>query len=127
MAKDSQVVIKVPVNRTDTYFTTKEILSYQLMYIKNITKVYLNQTVNATVILVLSYFNNTQTNTVSQAAILAGLGVKLLISKLRAASNAYHINAIVTRHGKGEDNVLDYFLIYNISKEGSSITVKYSL
>ncbi|KAH6723670.1 hypothetical protein BKA61DRAFT_464499, partial [Leptodontidium sp. MPI-SDFR-AT-0119] len=127
IAKDNQVAIKAPVDGTDTSLTPEDILSCHLAHLKNITEVYLNQTVNATVISLPSYFDQAQIDAVQRAARSAGLDVQYFLSEWAAASTAYHINRKVTRRTKAEIDTPDYFLIYNIDEDGSSISVKSSL
>lgn len=106
MAKDNQVLTKVPADRVVAYLTAEAISSHQLKHVQNIAEVYLNQTAGAAVISVPSYFNDTQTKAVGRAALSAELSAELLVSEARAAGNAYRTDSMITRRDKGEDDIV---------------------
>lgn len=124
MVNDDQISVKVYVNGSDHYFAPEEILSYQLANLKNLAETHLNQKVNSTVISVPCYFSDTQRHLVRQAAEIAGLHVRLINSDSKAAGIAYNIDTMVTQRRKGEYDIPDHFLIYNMGDFESSIAVE---
>jgi molecular chaperone DnaK (HSP70) len=119
VSHDNYTSAKLHINGTVQYFTPAEILSHHLTHLRNIASAHLNQTVSSAVISVPSYFADPQQQIVLQAAGLAGLEVKRFISEETAAGIAHHIDTMITRHSRGEDN----FLIYNLGEQESSIAV----
>jgi molecular chaperone DnaK (HSP70) len=119
VSHDNHTSVKLHINGTAQYFTPAEILSHHLTHLRNIASAQLNQTVSSAVISVPSYFADPQQQIVLIAAGLAGLEVKRFISEETAAGIAHHIDTMIARHGRREDN----FLIYNLGEQESSIAV----
>jgi L1 cell adhesion molecule like protein len=87
-------------------FQAEEISSMVLTKMKEIAETYLGKTVNAAVVTVPAYFNDSQRQATKDAGTIAGLNVQRIINEPTAAAIAYGLD----KQGQGERNVLIFDL-----------------
>ena len=99
--------IEVEYHKEIKTFTAEEILSMALTKMKESAEAYLGKTVNNVVVTVPAYFNDSQRQAVKDAATIAGLNVRRLISGFNAAAIAQYG---LHRKTKGIRNVMIFDL-----------------